>query len=452
MDGVSGLANTGLERIDFADVPRIITSIPGEKSRRLLQEQREMETETVTYPHSFPIAIKSASGSIIEDVDGNLYIDWFAGVSVLNLGYSKVIRKAITEQLETVWHSMEIPTEVRIEFLRRLVNSFSSGMRDYKTVFGISGADACETAVNLAHVISGRNVPVIAFDGAYHGTSGGIISVTTGKDYRKTVLSPGFKTTHIPYPSQNGEGADLSTVHERLEGAFSSSNEGEKPDSLIVEPIQGEGGYIVPPPGFLKLLRDFCDDHGMLMIVDEIQSGMGRTGKMWAFEHENVQPDVVCIGKSIGGGVPVSMVYYRNDLDRQLPTPFHMGTFRGNPLALAAGIEMLKEIPLHLGRVTTKGRELLETFSSMESPLISDVRGRGFMIGIELAEDGMPLARERMLALKHDLLRNGLIMHTCGSNSNVFRFMGALNIPDELLAKGTKIFQNVLNKERGVSK
>lgn len=449
--GAPYLANTGLEQISFAEVPRIITDIPGPNSRRILKEQRQMETETVIYPRSFPMAIRKANGSVVEDADGNLLIDWFTGISVLNLGYSDMLRRAITDQLKSVWHTMEIPTETRIEFMRQLRNSFPPGMRDYRTVFGISGADACETAVNLAHAISGRNCATVAFDGAYHGASGGIISATTGSEYRKPVLSPGFKTVHVPFPSQAENGVGISQVHERLEEVVSASSRENRPDSLLVEPVQGEGGYIVPPMGFLKMVRDFCDDHRMLFIVDEIQSGMGRTGKMWAFEHEGVQPDVVCIAKSVGGGVPVSLVYYRNELDRQLPTPFHMGTYRGNPLALAAGIEMLREVPRHLERVASKGGELLNSFSSIESPLISDVRGRGFMIGIELAENGKPLPRERMLELKHALLGRGLMMHTCGKHSNVFRFMGALNIPDELLAKGIKIFESGLKQERGAS-
>ena len=443
--GDSGLTNTGLERINLAEVPRIITGIPGENSRRILEEQHKMETETVTYPHSFPIAIKRADGSVIVDMDGNMFIDWFAGVSVLNLGYSNTIRKAIAEQLETVWHTLELPTEIRIKFLKELRKSFPSGLRDYKTIFGISGADACETAINLAHSASGRDVPTVAFDGAYHGASGGIISVTTGENYRVSVFSPGFKTVHVPYPYQLWDGTDVPEVHERLEGIFSGYHEEDRPDSLIVEPIQGEGGYVVPPHGFLKMLRDFCDDHRMLMIVDEIQSGMGRTGRMWAFEHEGISPDIVCVGKSVGGGIPISMVYYRNDLDGKLPTPFHMGTYRGNPLALAAGAELLREIPKHLDRVATKGEELMRSFSGIESPLIAEVRGKGFMIGVELAEDGKPLAKKRMLALKHAMLERGLMIHTCGKHSNVFRFMGALNIPDELLAKGIKIFEDGLN-------
>ncbi len=421
------------------------TTIPGEKSKKILAEQAEMETSTVVYPKSFPIAIKRAQDSVVEDVDGNYFIDWFTGICVLNLGHSDIVRKAVSKQLAKVWHTMEVPTETRVEFMKELRKSFPSNMRNYKTMFGISGADACETAMNIAHAVSGARASTVAFEGAYHGVHGGIISATAGRHYRIPVYSNGMSIVRAPYPYEMWYDYDTSDTLSFLEKVVNDPEAGyEKPDSLIVEPVQGEGGYIVPPEGFLKALREFCDKNDLIMIIDEVQTGMGRTGKMWGFEWDSIKPDIVAVSKSIGGGIPLSLVYYREDYDAKLPTPFHLGTYRANALALAAGTAVLRELPKHLDRVKAEGNGLQKRLRSIGSPLIADVRGRGFMIGVELAQNQKPLSKTRMLNLKHSMLSKGLIMHTCGHFGNVFRFMGALNIPSEYLETGARIFEQAL--------
>ncbi len=428
----------------------IRTPIPGPNSKRILAEQKELESETVIYPKGFPIAIKRAQGSVIEDVDGNFLIDWFTGISVLNLGYSDVIRKAVSKQLGNIWHTMEIPTEVRIEFLKELRNSFPSSMqKGYKTIFGISGADACETAVNIAHSVSNKRASTVAFEGAYHGVHGGIVAATAGRAYKSPVFGNGFGVVRAPYPYEMWYDYDTNDTLSFLDKVVNDPEAGyEKPDSLIVEPILGEGGYIVPPEGFLKDIRDFCTRNDVIMIVDEVQTGLGRTGKMWGFEWDDVKPDIVCISKSIGGGVPLSAIYYREEYDAKLPTPFHLGTYRANGLALAAGVAVLKEVPKHLERVRLEGSEFKKKLGSIGSPLIADVRGRGFMIGIELTDSQKknPLPKQDMMTIKHEMLRRGLVMHTCGHFGNVFRFMGALNIPSEYLQTGSEIFEAALKK------
>lgn len=432
--------------IDFTRIPRVTTELPGEKSRKMLEEQKNLETSSVIYPKAFPFAIRKANGSVIEDLDGNTFIDWVTGISVLNLGFNDSIKKSIGEQLNQIWHTLEIPTETRINFLKAVRESFPSDMHNYKSVFGISGADACETAVNLAHSYSGQHASTIAFEGAYHGVSGGIVSATSGRSYQEPVHSIGFDVVRIPYPYPLWYREDVSDIISMIERIFKDPANGHrKPDSLIVEPIQGEGGYVVPPKGFLRAIRDVCDRYDLTMIVDEVQTGMGRTGKMWAFEWENVRPDIVCTGKSIGGGVPISLVYFREDMDEKLPTPFHLGTYRANPLATAAGTVVLKETPRYLERVRKDGQEIMKGFSEIESPLIGEVRGKGFMIGVELVENSMPLDKRRVNNMKHKLLTKGLMMHTCGRYSNVFRYMGALNIPDELNSKGMEIFSSVIS-------
>lgn len=433
---------------EISEAPLIRTEIPGKNSKRILAEQNSQETRTVVYPKSFPIAVRRASGSLIEDVDGNVLIDWMTGISVLNLGYADFIRDTVKKQLDLTWHSLEVPTEARIDFLNALRNSFPASMRSYKTVFGISGSDACETAINMAHTIRGKRAPTIAFEGAYHGISGAIISSTSGNRYKKSFFGNGFEVIRVPYPYSVWQDLNTDMIFNQLERIVNDPEAGyDRPDSVIVEPIQGEGGYIVPPQGFLKGLRKFCDDYDLTLIVDEVQSGMGRSGKMWAFEWDGIEPDILCASKSIGGGLPLSVVYYREDYDEKLPTPFHMGTFRANPLAMAAGTEVLKRIPSYLERVVKDGEKLRKEFSAIGSDLIKDVRGKGFMIGVELEENKVPMNSDRMTKIKHKLLSKGLIMHTCGHYSNVFRYMGALNIPELLNDKGVEIFREVLESE-----
>ncbi len=437
-----------MELNEYKNLPKIITEIPGPKSKLLLQKQKDMESKTVIYPDSFPIAIKRAENSLIEDLDGNIFIDWVSGVGVLNLGYNSNIRNAIKDQLDNIWHALEIPTETRINFLETLRKSFPANMRNYKTIFGISGADACETAINIAHAVRNKNAATIAFEGAYHGISGGIISATAGSKYRNAVYSDGFKIIRVPYPYKLWYGYDTPDIISMMKKIMDDDESGyEKPDSVIVEPIQGEGGYIVPPDGFLKAIREFCDDYDLTMIVDEVQSGVGRTGKMWAFEYENITPDIVCVSKSIGGGLPVSLVYYREDYDKKLPKPFHMGTYRANPLALAAGITVINEVPRYLDRVVKNGDDMINKFRKIDSDLIGEVRGKGYMIGIELIENNRPMNAEKVMQIKHRLLENGLLMHTCGHWGNVFRYIGALNMQEELIDTGINIFDEVLRGE-----
>ncbi|MBO0887705.1 aminotransferase class III-fold pyridoxal phosphate-dependent enzyme [Candidatus Bathyarchaeota archaeon] len=434
-----------------AVIPLIRTQIPGEKSRELLKAQSELETRSVIYPKSFPIAIKRIYDSIIEDADGNFLIDWVTGISVLNLGYSDIIKEAVSGQLSKTWHNLELPTETRIEFLRQVKKSFPDNMQNYRTLFGISGADACETAINMAHLVSGKpTASTIAFEGAYHGVSGGIVAATAGNNYRTPVYCRGFNIVRAPYPYEKWYHYDSNATLAFLEKVMMDPEAGyDRPDSLIVEPIQGEGGYIVPPDGFLRSIREFCDAHDLIMIVDEVQTGVGRTGRMWGFEWDGIKPDIVCASKSIGGGIPISIIYYREDYDSKLPSPFHLGTYRANPLAMAAGTAVLREVPRHLDRVRVEGEKLRDAFVSIGSSLIADVRGRGFMIGVELVENEKPLDKSRIMEIKHSNLRRGLMMHTCGHFGNVFRFMGALNIPSGYLDTGVRIFEESLRAYGG---
>jgi 4-aminobutyrate aminotransferase-like enzyme len=448
------LAEIGLS---FPDAPRIVTSPPGPKSRALLATQSRLETDAVAYPRYFPMAIREARGSTIEDVDGNRYIDWVAGISVLNLGHRHPrLVAALQRQSERIWHSLEIPTEARIEFLEQLTASLPGTLRNRaKVLFSITGGDANEAAVSLADYATGRS-GTFAFSGAYHGVHGGAVNLTGGRRYHETSSFHGGSIIRVPFPNpyrpvlntpESAEGT-LRYMEHLVRDPYSGV---DRASAVLVEPILGEGGYVVPPDDFLPSLREFCDEHDLLLIADEVQTGLGRTGKLWAVENWKVTPDIMCIAKTIGGGIPAAMVAYREDLVKELPRGFHLGTYRGNPLALAVGTEVLKilreehwvELAARRGdRVQARFREYAGTH-----PSIGDVRGKGFMIGVEFVKDAAHKTPwdERAKAMRQELFLNGLLMHTCGSYDNAMRFMAPLTIEDPLLERGLAVFEQALS-------
>ena len=442
--------------LSYPDAPRIRVPPPGPKSRKLLAAQASAETDAIGYPHYFPMAPASAQGSTIEDVDGNRYIDWVAGISVLNLGHRHPrVVAAMQAQSERIWHTLELPTDTRVEFLEELTSSLPGSLRNHARIFfTVTGGDAIETAVNLADFAQGKR-GTVAFSGAYHGVHGGVVGLTSGRRYHTTSSFGGGTVVRVPYPdpyrpvlgANDGAAGTLAYLEHLVNDPSSGV---DAVSSVLVEPILGEGGYVVPPDDFLPMLREFCDRHGILLIADEVQTGLGRTGRMWAVEHAGVTPDLLCIAKSIGGGIPVSMVAYRADLVKELPRGFHIGTYRGNPLALAAGTEVLKVLKEGdlLERTRRRGAALVERFRgfSRSHPTIGDVRGKGFMVGVEFVRDPATRAAwgERAKAMRSALFARGVLMHTAGAWDQVLRFMAPLTIEDELLERGLTAFEDAL--------
>ncbi len=444
------------EWLSFPDAPRIVTPPPGPRSRELLAQQGRLETDAIGYPHYFPMAPRVAQGSTIEDVDGNRYIDWVAGISVLNLGHRHPrLVAALEAQSHAIWHALELPTEARIRFLEELAGVLPGTLRHHSRVlFTVTGGDAIETAVNLADFAQKRR-GTVAFSGAYHGVHGGVVGLTSGRRYHATSSFGGGTVVRVPFPDpyrpvlEADEGAAGTIAY--LEHLVNDPHSGvDAISSVLVEPILGEGGYVLPPDDFLPSLREFCDRHGLLLIADEVQTGLGRTGRMWAVEHAGVTPDILCIAKSIGGGIPLSLVAYRDDLVPELPRGFHLGTFRGNPLALAVGTEVLRVLKDGelVDRTRHRGAALVERFRALQAeyPAIGDVRGRGFMIGVEFVSD--PVSRtpwtDRAKAMRAALFARGVLMHTAGAWDQVLRFMAPLVIEDELLERGVAAFAESL--------
>lgn len=447
----------------YLDAPRILHPPPGPRSRELLADQARWETDAVAYSHYFPMAVRSARGATIEDVDGNRYIDWVAGISVLNLGHRHPrLVAALEAQNRTVWHALELPTEARINFLKELEASLPGTLRDHARIFfTVTGGDAIETAVQLADFAQHRH-GTLAFSGAYHGVHGGAVHLTSARRYHTTTPFPGGAIVRVPYPDPYrpvlgaDEGAAGTMAY--LEHLVNDPSSGvDDVSAVLVEPILGEGGYVVPPDDFLPSLREFCDRHHILLIADEVQTGLGRTGRMWAVEHSGVTPDILCIAKTIGGGIPVSVVAYRDDLVPELPRGFHLGTYRGNPLGLAVGTEVLKVLREGdlLSRTARRGAAVMERFHRMADrhPSIGNVRGKGFMIGVEFVKDrATKLAwGERAKALRSAMFARGLLMHTSGAWDQVLRFMSPLVIEDELLERGLMTFEEALESLDGMA-
>ena len=443
---------------DFKEAPSIVVTPPGPKSKALLEAQGRYETKAVIYPTYWPIAVDSATGATIRDADGNYYIDWVSGISVMNLGHMHpAIVSAVNQQAEKIWHSLELPSETRVRFLETLNNCLPGKLRNNsKTLFTVTGGDAAEAATSLARWITGKKT-IVAFEGSYHGVSQGIISLTSGSHYKEYSGVPDYGVYRLPYPYTYRPLVDKNPeeyaqfVLDYLEHAITDQHSGlSSLAGILVEPIQGEGGYIVPPKNFLPGLREIATKYSVPLIIDEVQSGLGRAGKMWGCELTNTSPDIVLISKTIGGGIPTSMISYLPEYDEKLPPAFHIGTYRGNPLALAAGTAVLHtlqkyELPQRAMRV---GDQIMARLTeiSKDARKVGEVRGSGFMIGVEMVEDRKTKKPATQFAAqaRFKLLQKGLLMHTCGHFANVFRFMGPLTISESLLGKGLDIFEETV--------
>ncbi len=451
-----------LNRLSLEEAPVLRTEVPGPKSLEMLKIQDKLETSARVYTNFFRFAVKEGRGSTIVDMDGNVFIDWFGGVSVMNLGHGHpAVLNALKNQTESITHLTEVPTVARINFLKALTSLLPGNMKNNsKVLFTVTGADACEAAVSLARYNT-RKPTIIAFSGSYHGIAGGIVGATSNFHYRDFAGFSQQNYVYVPYPyayrfPSPVKREDISKeVVRRIEFMIKDPYSGVPPvGGILVEPIQGEGGYVVPPDDFLPMLRELGDRYSVPLIVDEVQSGIGRTGKLWASENYNVTPDIICISKSIGGGIPISMIAYKNDFD-QIPQGFHLGTYRGNPLGLAAGKEVLRVVSDEdfLGTVRRKGKHILARFEEIAdgSDIIGEVRGKGLMIGAELVKEKSGKAPGTELANKTRelLFRNGLLMHTCGHYGNVMRFMAPLTIEDDLIEKGISLFESAINDMGG---
>jgi 4-aminobutyrate aminotransferase-like enzyme len=450
-----------LTQLSFEEAPRIVVKPPGPKSQELLARQASLETQAVIYSKAFPFAIDSAKGATIRDVDGNLFIDWVSGISVLNLGHNNpVLTDAAISQMKRIWHALEFPTAARLNFLEKIHSTLPGPLNGHaRVLLTVTGGDACETAISLAKHVTGKRT-IISFEGSYHGIHQGVVSATSNRHHLESSGTYRHEVFHLPYPYAyrfplpvEKKGDEAKVVLRYLEHLILDEHSGlDAPAGIIVEPIQGEGGYIVPSSDFLPGLREVADKYQIPLIVDEVQTGFGRTGKFWGCDLTNTTPDIMCISKSVGGGIPLSLVAYREEYDHDLPPAFHIGTYRGNPIAMtvgAASIDYIKRENI-LNRVTELGQKAKRRFEQVGdlSEHVGEVRGVGFMIGNEIVESKQTRAASKELAneMRRTMFERGLLMHTCGHSANVLRFMAPLIISENLLQKGFQIYETAVNQ------
>jgi diaminobutyrate-2-oxoglutarate transaminase len=452
-----------------------INSLPGDlrnpsknqKCQEYLAFQAETESNARSYPRKLPFALEQAKGMYIKDVDGNVYYDCLAGAGAIALGHNhRVVQEAMMKEIQNnlPMLTLDITTPVKQAFVKEILTLFPEEFaRNAKVQFcGPSGADAVEAAMKLVKIATGRR-SMIAFHGAYHGMTHGALSLmgNLGAKSQITGLSP--DVYFLPYPYKYRSAIPYETESEfvrnninQIETILTDDESGiPKPAGLILEAVQGEGGKIPAPDAWLREIRRITKEQGIPLILDEIQAGIGRTGKMFAFEHSGIIPDVVLLSKAVGGTLPMSVVVYHKDLDKWGPGS-HAGTFRGNQLGMATGTATLRFI---------KENNLVENADAMgelfkrnlnqikeETNCIGDVRGRGLMIGVEIVnnesgilQNGNPERFEKLARrIQYECFCRGLIIEIGGRQTSVLRFMPPLIINEKQVNHICEIFKDAV--------
>jgi 4-aminobutyrate aminotransferase-like enzyme len=398
-------------------LPSLKTGIPGPKSRALARRLRRYESRNITYiSDHWPIFWQRASGANVWDADGNRYLDLTAGFGVASVGHGNPrVVAALKAQAGKLMHAMGDvhPNELKLKLARELVElTFSRWNKsEGRVVFANSGAEAVEVALKTA-MMHTKRPGVIAFDGAYHGLTYGALDVTWRPDFRSPFSRQlGHFSAHFPFGSLPLVGRAGPARRSGRLGQPSLPQPIDHYGAVIVEPIQGRGGIVVPPDNFLHQLREFCDEHGLLLIFDEIYTGFCRTGRWFACEHWGVVPDVVCVGKAMAGGFPMSACIGRADVMDSWPESqgeaIHTSTFLGNPLGCAAALAAIGEMKRL--KLDARSRELGDWLMPRLARL-GKVRGKGLMLGLEVG-NAVPLAEE--------LLQRGILALPEGNHSEI---------------------------------
>jgi len=418
--------------------------------------QRRQQAVPRGITNSLAVYAERAANAELWDVEGRRYIDFASGISVLNTGHvHPKVKEAIAQQLEKLTHScfQVTPYESYIALAERL-NALAPGSGPKKTIFLTTGAEAVENAIKIARFHTRRSA-VIAFSGGFHGRTLACISLTGKVQPYKAGFGPMLpEIYHLPFPMPY-HGVTVEDSLTALEQLFKADVDPARVAAIIIEPVLGEGGFYVAPAELLRRLRAVCDSHGIVLIADEIQSGFGRTGRMFAIEHADVVPDLITIAKSVAGGVPLSAVTGKAEI-MDAPGPGGLGgTFAGSPLACAAGLavlEVMRDEQL-LERAQDIGRFMVSRLKGLavRFPCVGEVRGVGAMVALELVKNGRADAPDAELtrALVQAAGRQGLIILSCGIYANVIRFLAPLTIPDALLKEGFRLFEAALDEVAG---
>ncbi|HUN86108.1 MAG TPA: acetyl ornithine aminotransferase family protein [Terracidiphilus sp.] len=440
--------------------PRLVGPLPGPKAVAAVEADTRLISPS--YTRSYPLVARRGRGARIEDVDGNEFLDFAAGIAVVSTGHCHPeVVAAIQKQAADLIHISG--TDFYDEHLTDLAAKLSSVAPmpgPHKFFYGNSGAEAIECALKLARYHTGRQ-HIIAFLGAFHGRTMGALSLTASKPQQKRRFSPLVPgVTHVRYPyayrgctggPQEEEIFSMGCARYIEEKLFKTIVPAEEVAAIFVEPIQGEGGYVVAPDNFLRELRAICNRHGILLVADEVQSGAGRTGKWWAIQHSGVEPDIVCMAKGIASGMPLGVCMSRAGIMDWVPGS-HASTFGGNPVSVAAALATFDILQREgIANAARIGRFMMERLEGWKHshPTVGDVRGRGLMIGIELVKDKG--TREPAAALRNRVealaFERGLMVLGCGECSirlcpplivNEQQATVALDILEEALTEAEK--------------
>lgn len=447
------------------ELPKIITNtVPGPKAAAIMKE-REINTPDAIHC-SYPVVMDEAQGAIIKDVDGNLFLDWIGGVGVLNVGHSHPeVVAAVKAQADKYMHGMfnVVTHKGYVELAAALNKRVPVRGEQKQTMFVNSGAEADENAVKIAKAYTKRP-NIVVFSGAFHGRTMMTMAMTAKKSYAKGMgpFPDGIYRAKYPYIYRRPEGMSeqeyLDECIQSLYELFDEASPAQYVAAVVLEPLQGEGGFIPAPIEWVKKLREICDENGILMIADEVQSGFGRTGRLFAsqyWQEAGVQPDIISSAKSIAGGVPLSMVCARKEIYDAVPRGVIGGTFGGNALACAAGLKVLELMDRdHLPeRSLELGKKYVDTVTSWKAkyPVIGDVRGLGGMVGVEFIDPETKAPNpELVVKLVQDTAKHGLLVENAGSHGQVIRFLAPLVMTDEQLDAGLQIFEASIRRVLGL--
>jgi len=414
----------------------------------LLEKDRELMSPA--FSRSSDLVVDSAEGAWLHTLDGRSVLDFTCGIGVTNLGHRHpAVVRAVHDQVDRLWHvsgtAHHLPL---VEAAEALVSVAPPGLNS--VFFGNSGAEAVEAALKLARRATGRS-EIIAFLGAFHGRTYGAVTLTASRAKYHTQMGPFLPGVHhVRYPycfrmCSHGPAEPCPiAAGEELDLLFQTLVPPESVAAIVVEPIQGEGGYVVPPDGFLGTLREICDRHGILLVADEVQTGFGRSGRMFAVEHSAVVPDIMCVAKGLGNGLPIGGIVAKASLMSRWHPGEHGSTYGGNPVACAAAAAVIETLRTERlpERAASLGERILERARGWRAghPRLGDVRGRGFMIGLEFMDGGRP-APELTQRIIHAAAKRDLLVLSCGLDENVIRLIPPLTIPEDELEQGLDILE-----------
>jgi 4-aminobutyrate aminotransferase len=436
--------------------PHIKTPLPGPKARAMLE--RDKPVASPSYPRDYPFVMSHGRGTEVWDVDGNRFLDFMSGIAVCSTGHSHPqVVEAVKAAADRFLHiSSDFWHENFTALCERLARHAPMG-EPVMSFLGTSGTEAVEGAIKLARGVTGRP-RYLGFLGSFHGRTMGSLAFTSSKYTQQKGFAPTMPgVTHVPYPNVyrpllagNDQG---KAVLDYIRMLFERNVPPSEVAAILVEPIQGEGGYLVPPDGFLAGLRAICDEHGILLIFDEVQSGVGRTGRMWASQHWGVAPDIMTSAKGLGSGMPIGAFIAKASIMEKWQRGAHGNTYGGNPLSCAAAIATLDLVESEYAANAAKvGEYFMTRLRSLQTqyPCIGEVRGRGLMIGMELIEDGdRAPARQLIDRLVTRGFHNGLLLLSCGVST--LRFMPPLCVTSDQIDEAVELLRTSLDEALGAA-